>query len=121
MVEVNLPFPSKKLSPNARLHWAAVAKVKKQYRHECFWLTVEHYNAVRANPPVPEEGNLTLEVTFYRPTRRAYDRDNLLARMKSGLDGVADALHINDKRFDPVIIRVAEETGNYVNLKIYQQ
>lgn len=46
------------------------------------------------------------------------DRDNLLARMKSGLDGLADGLGINDRIFDPVVVSVSDETGGYVQIKI---
>jgi crossover junction endodeoxyribonuclease RusA len=37
--------------------------------------------------------------------RRARDRDNLLAASKPMLDGVVDALGINDSQFEPVTIR----------------
>lgn len=40
-----------------------------------------------------------------QPDRRARDRDNLLAASKPSLDGIADALGVNDARFNPVIIR----------------
>lgn len=115
MVELRLSWPAKELSPNGRLHWSKVAKVKKSYRTEC------HYTALPYRDTLPANQKLALEVTFYRPAKRAYDRDNLLARMKSGLDGVADGLGINDRLFDPVIVRVADEVGGYVNIKIYQQ
>lgn len=64
------------------------------------------------------EGMLRLSITFYRPNRRSYDRDNLLARMKSGLDGMCDALKINDKRFAVLVIRVADEVRNEVEVEI---
>jgi crossover junction endodeoxyribonuclease RusA len=90
-------------------------KAKKAYRMKC-WATVgTHLNRIIGDGP------LMLELTFYRPTRRSYDRDNLLARMKSGLDGVCDALHIDDKRFTTVVVRVAEEIGNYVEVKISEE
>ena len=56
---------------------------------------------------------------FVRPSFREMDRDNLVARMKSGLDGVADALKINDKLFRKVTASVEPHIkGGYVDLKI---
>lgn len=48
---------------------------------------------------------LHLSLTFYAPTRRAYDLDNALARMKSGLDGLADLLGVDDKHWSLSIQR----------------
>ena len=51
------------------------------------------------------------------------DRDNLLARMKSGIDGLCDAFEIDDKRFVSVTVRVADEIvqDGKVVLKIQQE
>ena len=51
---------------------------------------------------------------FIPPDKRSYDRDNLVARMKSGIDGLADALRINDKRFNTVI----STTVSYTHLTL---
>ena len=45
------------------------------------------------------EGRLHLWIDFYPPDRRARDDDNMIASFKSGRDGIADALGIDDKRF----------------------
>lgn len=92
MIEVTLPWPPSKLSPNARVHWRVLAKHKKAYREACYWLS----HSLKGKAP---DGPLGLELTFYPPNRRARDRDNLLASMKSGLDGFAEALGIDDSRF----------------------
>ena len=48
---------------------------------------------------VEENIKLVLEMTFIPPDRRSYDRDNLVARMKAGIDGLADALrHLRARR-----------------------
>lgn len=114
MIKVTLPFPPTGLSPNSRLHWRSLASLKKTYREVCWACTLEQNQS-----PVPD-GPLMLELMFVKPSRRQMDRDNLLARMKSGLDGVADALKINDNRFATVVIRVApdDQIGGFVRLKI---
>ena len=50
-------------------------------------------------PRVPATGPLAILFEWCCPTRRDYDSDNLLSRMKAGVDGMCDALGFNDKRF----------------------
>lgn len=114
MVELKLPWPPSELSPNSRGHFMQLARAKKKYRQDCAWATIQQ----RQNQGDGLPGKLRLELTFYRPSRRDYDRDNLLARMKSGLDGVADGLRIDDKRFDTIAVRVADQIGGYVLVRI---
>ena len=86
MIEFTLGWPPSELSPNKRLHWSKVSSAKAQYRTACWAMVLEQVGAVR--PDI--DGNLHLVLEFVPPDRRSYDRDNLVARMKSGLDGVAD-------------------------------
>ena len=51
-------------------------------------------------------------ILFVAPNRRRYDVDNLLARLKAGLDGVCDALKINDVQFRTIVIRRAVGVGH---------
>lgn len=109
---VTLPWPPKELSPNTRTHWAKLAKAKKAYRATCFWLAKE------AKLQAPPSGAVRVELTFYPPCRRARDKDNLIAMMKAGLDGLADAMQVNDTRFDPVI-NIADEIGGMVRVRVH--
>ena len=104
-ITLELSWPPSQLSPNKRLHWSKVAKAKKSYRHSCYVETLELLKQPR-NQAALSDGNLVLELTFIRPDRRSYDRDNLIARMKAGIDGACDALGIDDKRFATVIANV---------------
>ena len=65
-----------------------------------------------------ETDNLTLTMVFYPPQRREYDRDNLSARMKSGLDGLCDTLKIDDKLFKTVSVTVSPDIGGFVKIFI---
>lgn len=117
MLEVTLGFPPSDLSPNKRLHWAKLAKAKKRYREACWGITLEQLQQQTWSLP---DGDLVLEMLFVCPDRRTYDRDNLTARMKSGLDGMCDAIKIDDKRFATVIVKVAPEIiGGFVKIKVY--
>ena len=120
MIEVVLGWPPSDLSPNARLHWAKLARAKKQYRQACLSVTKEQLKKYPKFNELPER--LVLEMTFIPPDRRSYDRDNLVARMKSGIDGLADALGINDKRFNTVISTMdSDYLGGFVRIRILQE
>lgn len=88
-----LSWPAKELSPNARCHWAIKAKAAKAYRKEAGWATIE------SKEKSDGDGLIYMHLYFYPPDKRRYDEDNLIARMKSGLDGIADGLVVNDCRF----------------------
>lgn len=114
MTELTLPWPPKELSPNARLHWAKLAKAKRCYREACAW-TAQEQGAKRI-----AADSLHLTLTFYPPTRRAFDLDGLLSRMKSGLDGLADVLGVDDSRWS-LTIRKADEIGGFVRVEVREK
>ena len=87
------------------MHWAKKAKFKKAYRHTCWALALEAKLEVVADPKIK------LEITFYPPDKRHRDADNMVAAIKSGLDGVADALRVNDRCFLPTFIFSDEVKG----------
>ncbi len=94
---VEFDWPPKELSPNWRGHWSKKAKAAKKYRADCYVLALKagagKFFAQKEVSP------LSLCFTFMPPDNRRYDYDNLVARMKAGLDGLADALSINDNLF----------------------
>ena len=63
-------------------------------------------NACRKHPQVLEmisnskERRIPLSIIFHKGDRRRRDQDNLIASMKASLDGVADALGVDDNLFD---------------------
>ncbi len=100
---LTLPWPPAILSPNQRPHWSAKSRAVAAYRAECFWAT----KAAQTSLPPVKQGPLDLRVVFCAPNKRKRDRDNLLASIKAGLDGMAQALGIDDSLF----ARVALEMG----------
>lgn len=112
MTEVVFPWPPKELSPNARLHFMKVARVKKQYRAACRVLAL----AAGVNAMAGTD-RLHVELTFYPPDRRPRDQDNMLAAMKSGLDGLADAIGLDDRKFKTTF-QVADQIGGMVKVQI---
>ena len=93
LFDLTFPWPPSALSPNQRQHWAQLAKAKKSYREQC-WALAKHQGAHQI---IAERLDIGLE--FVPPSRRKFDLDNLLARMKAGLDGLADVLGVDDSRW----------------------
>jgi len=97
MSELVLPWPSRKLHPNARLHWRAKAAATKAARSDaCLLAVAAGWSNLRFRLP---EGRLHLWIDFDPPDRRKRDDDGLLAAFKAYRDGIADALGIDDSRF----------------------
>lgn len=93
--ELVLPWPPRVLNPNNRSNWRVKSKAAKAYKEACWALAKE---AGWSGAKLPE-GKLHLWLDFYPPDKRLYDDDNVAASFKSGRDGVALALNIDDKRF----------------------
>lgn len=102
MISVSLPWPSKDLSPNARLHWARKAKAVKHARAAAHFIVMETRGNARR---LGRTANISM--TFCPPDKRRRDRDNLIASMKAATDGIADALRIDDSKFE-VSYRIGE-------------
>jgi crossover junction endodeoxyribonuclease RusA len=110
-VNLILPWPPKELSPNARLHWRALAKAKAAYRSSCAWTAKEQ------GAGTIDAAKLALSVVFVPPDRRVRDRDNMIAAMKSGFDGLADVLGVDDGKWR-ITFEVAEEIGGMVRVTV---
>lgn len=94
MTTIVLPFPPSSLSGHAKGHWRAKAAETKKWRQWAHLATLED------KPVVPADGDIAITVRFVPPNRRS-DRANFPNRLKPVLDGIADALGVNDRRFLP--------------------
>lgn len=103
MIEITLPWPNAKLNPNRSkgCHWKSTASLRKLARADAYFLTKQASRG--ATFPMGQE--VAMVIVFVQPDRRARDRDNLLAAFKPSLDGVADALGVNDAQFEPITVR----------------
>ena len=95
MTAINLPWPDARLNPNARVHWAVKSPVTKAARLLAYYTTRTAGAAVEGDKPI------ALRVVFHAPDRRHRDRTNAEAACKAYFDGIADALGVNDRRFEP--------------------
>jgi len=88
-----LAWPPRDLHPNSRPHYHAKAKAAKAYREAAYWLTEQAMGRATYQHP------LVLDIEFYPPDKRRRDLDGMLSAIKSGLDGIADALKVDDSEF----------------------
>ncbi len=101
-MKVLLPWMYKELSPNFRTRslWLIAAR-RKEYRKACFEAAWDA--GVR-----PQLHLILRSITFRLPSKRLYDLDNLIARFKSGQDGLAEAMGVDDFTFNNVIREIGE-------------
>lgn len=113
-MNVVLPWPPKDLSPNARVHWSRRSKAAKAYRAACWAACLEA--GLRS---IAWEGEIHLWISFVPPDRRHRDDDNMISAFKSGRDGLADALKVDDKRFR-IHPEISDKVGGTVNVRFSQ-
>lgn len=122
-MKIVLPFPSSILAGHAKGNgqWAKV-KATKEHREWAHLATLE----ARGPNGMLEDGQATTDtdktdiaitIRFIPPHNRG-DRMNYPARMKPYVDGIADALGVNDKRFHPLFVFCEPEKPGCVEVFI---
>jgi crossover junction endodeoxyribonuclease RusA len=114
-VRFNLPFPPSSLSGHNNGAWYNRDKIVATYRAEAFHLTRMEMRAQQYAPP--ETGDIALSLRFVPPDNRG-DRTNFAGRMKAQIDGIAEALGVNDKRFLPSYAFAAPEKAGRVEVSL---
>lgn len=102
MIKITLPWPDSTLFPNRKggRHWATYQRAKANARME------GHLAAKQAigRNTVLLTSRTPVRVTFHAPDRRNRDWDGLAGSIKHHIDGIAQALGVDDSIFRPVII-----------------
>lgn len=111
-----LPWPAKALNPNARTHWRPKAAAAKAYRHDAWWAAMAWIGTGLGW--WPSEGSIAVTITFRAPDKRSRDIDNMLASIKPAIDGLADAMHVNDSRFAITLRRGEPIKGGAVEIEV---
>lgn len=103
MLIVRLPFPDKSLMPNKKNgnHWAKTNNAKNIQKFDGYVLTMQALD--QAGPQEWTE-NIPLSLIYMMPDKRHRDLDNLLAASKAIIDGIAQAIGVDDKRFKPILV-----------------
>lgn len=101
MIRIELPWPSADLSPNARIHYMRHARAKKAAKNHAWGWTKAAMGplGIATGSFV---GPVDVRIVFHPESNRGRDLDNMQARMKAALDGIALALGVNDTHFRPV-------------------
>lgn len=102
-MKIELPYPDKLLWPNGRGHYHAVGRAKTKHRG---WAMAATWKAhPRKNDAVAPETRVKIKLTVSaKPKGPLPDKDNCSAAAKAYLDGIADALGINDRHFEAPVV-----------------
>ena len=94
------------------------AGLVRGYRADCGLMAL-HCTTPKERECLSEKFALNLGVTFWHPTKRRPDVDNMLASIKAGIDGVCQSLRIDDSQFQRISLEVGgKRTGGAVILEI---
>jgi crossover junction endodeoxyribonuclease RusA len=72
----------------------------------------------RNDPDIPQA--LKVTAVFSPPDSRRRDEDGMLSNIKSYLDGIADAVGVNDSKWQIAIRREAPTKGGAVRIELEQ-
>ena len=103
---VSLPWPDPKLSPNARLHFRKKSAHIHAARSVGFCMARD--NEVFQNGRINWTGPLETKLIFQPPNKRRRDVDNLLASCKAYLDGIFEALGVDDSRVKRTVLEMGD-------------
>jgi crossover junction endodeoxyribonuclease RusA len=95
MITITLPWPDKRLNPN-NPSWKSKIRPTKEAREYARYMTLSHILNCEYRPPE----RVSIKYTFYPPDKRRRDITNFVGSMKASQDGVADALGIDDSKFE---------------------
>lgn len=96
---VTLPWPDRRLFPNARVFWATKAKQVRIHRRFAYFEALKIQELIPPEVRADQTKSIFYTITYTPKINRRRDEDGIIASCKSYLDGVSDAIGINDQRF----------------------
>lgn len=111
---VTLGWPDKDLNPNSRVHWTTKAKATKAARNEAGWAVRRQFHTK------PGWTRAAVALEFCPPDERRRDLQNAIGAAKALVDGIADALGIDDSKFECSYAFGPVVKGGCVNVTISQ-
>ena len=114
---VEAPWPHANLSPNARQHPIRLGAIRKRYKAACMNAFMgQGLRRLKLSEGTP----LNVTLAFTPTVTRAHDHDNLIARMKAGLDALADTIGVDDSTFriQPITIMPADRKRAGVKITV---
>ena len=110
MITIELPWINTALLPNnhdgllkfgGRKAYYALKAARDQAKNDAYLVTLE---AMQHGDAPESSDDLNVSIEFNPPHRARVDWDGIARALKPSLDGVAEALHVNDFHFNPVRI-----------------
>lgn len=121
-MKIVLPWPDRRLSPNARLHWKAKVGPKQATKIRTGWLVAGTPGYRQTKDALAgTTGPIPVQMRFYPPDARHRDDDNMIGSMKTARDAIAEALGVDDRRFRPHYFFEAPEKPGRVEVLIGDQ
>lgn len=94
-ISLVFPIPRKHCNPNSRSHWAAKAKHNSKTRHDAKLVTLSAISAIEDEIDAPWSA-AKMRIKWFHPTNRHRDKDNIIASLKSTIDGIVDGGLLHD-------------------------
>jgi Holliday junction resolvase RusA-like endonuclease len=113
MIMINLPLPPKKLNPNVTGHWTSKNKDKvnaKSCGFNC---------AKNIKHDLTKDDKLSQLMEVYYPNNKRLDIDNFLSSCKSMLDGVYEALGLDDRQVFESTVKYMSPIKDWAGIKLY--
>lgn len=109
---ITIPWFDKTLHPNARVHYQVLAKAKDKAKHNAYYLALNYKEFV--------EAPIAVNLLFNAPDKRHRDLDGCLSACKAALDGIAQAIGVDDKYFRPITIDWGNGTKGTIDIILHQ-
>ena len=100
MLRIRLPYPDRRLSPNARRVWQASLKPKQEAREVGYFAARKAEDFKWWQWHLNLSKPLRLRIAIYPPDNRRRDLDNIVASLKSMQDGIFDYLGMDDSKIE---------------------
>lgn len=119
-VLVILDPPPKELRPNTPTHYRPKAVATKRFRAHAGEETMVACYQYKVKRPLT---TAIIGITFYFPTKAFQDRDNILASLKAGFDGMVDGGLFTDDRelFHLPVVRRKDAEDPRVELRVWRK
>lgn len=109
-MRLDLPYPHKALWPNGRPHWAEKSRETK--KHKAWAWTAAKARRLSA----VSDGKILIHITVHgKKTGPLPDEDGVVGSVKAYLDGISEAIGINDRHFAAPTVSFADtRTGRFI-------
>lgn len=118
LCRIEVGWPPTTLNPNNRAHRAIKARARAAQKREAYWATC----AVVPRCFRHNGRRITLTIHAHPAVRRNRDGDNLVASLKGAIDGLAEAMGIDDGVFDLAPVqwgeRIPGRRGGWIILEL---